>query len=362
MNRVRLKTGHHVSGLISSVRNVKYLALAGSFAAAIIIAVAIGGNQWRSTSSDTPRDDTEPVGVTDLGEGQDTYVEVADEPSIDRSPDPGNSDDSLSDTFIPETGSEPTDDQNAALEFTDRNLELLMSEPDSFSGHFANISGRVYEVVDQSSSDIFIITFKVFTQAIDSDDSRAVVVFQQIRVAGLQNPGIEIEDCLVIEGKVRGGFGVVNSLGNDIRVPLIDASRITKMECIDSALPALKTIELDVPQSLGGITLTAHRVQIAEDHIRIKITAENIEGGDGVYIREKESFATLNGTVHQNISHLPVYGNFRLDSRLSYENPSTGYVFFERLQTSDEGPISFRIIVEKVGISGIAKSTFIFTA
>lgn len=242
--------------------------------------------------------------------------------------------------------------------FTDASFSILASEPDKYANHNVTISGKIYEIVDQSSNSIVLLTYRIFGQADESDDSRAVIMYQRAR---LQSSSIEKGDCIAIEGKVRGGFGEVNSLGQEVLVPLIDSTNVAEMECVNSALPPLETVELDVSQSLGGISLTAHRVQLADDHVRIGITAKNVDGGDSVFIREKESFLTHGGITFQNINHLPVFGNYKLDSSLVAESEAEGYMFFEPIQSYEGGSMVFKMIIEKVGISGNTEYTFIFT-
>ncbi|MCI0557998.1 MAG: hypothetical protein MN733_05845 [Nitrososphaera sp.] len=247
------------------------------------------------------------------------------------------------------------------MEFTDDTFDVLSSDPDKYAGSTATISGKVYDALDQSSNSYIIVTFKILSQAIDSDESRAVIMYQEVKRTKTVNPDIEVDDCIAIEGKVRSGISETNSLGQSIRIPLIDASSIADIECIDSAFPSESTIELGVQQSFGGITLAADRVQLAEDHIRIKITAENTGAGDSVFIREKGSFLVYGDGEFQNISHLTAFMNYRINSEIVSGYPTTGYLFFEPIEEYDAGPLIFKIMVEKVEISGNTKSTFIFT-
>ena len=242
--------------------------------------------------------------------------------------------------------------------FTDDNFELLSANPDDFINSTAEISGRVYELVDQSSSGYFLITYRIYNQAIDSEESRAVAMFQQVRRTGSTPPDVFIDDCILIQGNVRGGIGDSNSLGQPIKIPIIDLNSMKEIECIDSAMPASQTISANLSQSYAGVVLTAEKIQLGDGHLRIKITAQNIDGGDSVIIREKESVADYKGKSYSSLS-LPAFSIYELDPVVPAKSKVTGYLFFEPIEDFAGDPIVFRIVVEKVGIADSEKSTFI---
>ena len=250
-------------------------------------------------------------------------------------------------------GSEPQ------IHFTDGNFALLKSEPDKFVNSTISITGRIHEIIDQSSESQVLITYRIHNQAIDSDESRAAVMYQQLRRTGTIMPEITVDDCISLQGKVRGGIGDTNSLGVPIRIPIVDSSSVTEIECVDSALPAFRTLSSSLTQNYAGIELSAERVQFSDSHVRIKIVAANAEGGDTVYIREKESHAEYQGKLYKNLNHLFIFNAYGLDSILPVESRQSGYLFFDPIRDYTDGPITFRIVIEKVGISESEKSTFI---
>lgn len=257
---------------------------------------------------------------------------------------------------VEQSGDDGSDPQ---IHFTDDNFALLRSEPDRFANSTVAITGRIHEVVDQSTGSQILITYRIHNQAIDSDESRAAVMYQQVRRTGTVLPDIIVDDCISLQGQVRGGIGDTNSLGTPIRIPIVDSNSVTEIECVDSAMPALKTISSNLTQNFAGIELKAERLQFSDGHVRIKILAANADGKDTVYIREKESHAEYQGRLYQNLNHLFMYGSYGLDSILPAESQVGGYLFFEPVEDYTGGPITFRIVIEKVGISESEKSTFI---
>jgi hypothetical protein len=341
-----LKTGSEgVADRVASIVKTRAVILAA--VASIVAVVAV----WASLNIGPDRDSFDDISPGPIvGIGDDTTSTPDDSvptvPVDDEGNDAGPDD-------VPVQPPLPSD-----FEFTDGSFKILASDPDKYANHNVTISGKIYEIVDQSSSSIVLLTYRIFGQAEESDDSRAVVMYQRAR---LQTSNIEKGDCIAVEGKMRGGFGEVNSLGQNVRVPLIDSTNVVEMECINSALPPQETIGIGVSQSLGGISLTAHKVQLADDHVRIGITAKNTDGGDSLFIRERESFLTYGGDTYQNINQLLVFGNYRLDSKLVAESEAEGYMFFEPIQSYEGGSMVFKIIIEKVGISGNTEYSFIFT-
>jgi hypothetical protein len=341
-----LKSGSEgVVGRVASIVRTKPVILAVVASAAAAVAIWAGMTMGQARDS---FDDINPGPITGIG---DSTTSTPDD-QLPTTP----TDDDTDDTDPDDVQVQPP--LPSDFEFTDASFNVLASDPDKYASHNVTISGKIYEVVDQSSSAIVLLTYRIFGQADESDDSRAVIMYQQSR---LQSSSIEKGDCIAVKGKVRGGFGEVNSLGQDVRVPLIDSTNVAEMECVNSALPPLETVNMEVTQSLGGVSLTAHKVQLANDHVRIGITARNTDGGDSVFIREKESFMMYGGNTYQNINNLLVFGNYKLDSSLVAESEAEGYMFFEPIQNYDGGSMVFKIIIEKVGISNNTEYTFIFT-
>jgi len=92
--------------------------------------------------------------------------------------------------------------------------------------------------------------------------------------------------------------------------------------------------------------------------LRIKISAQNIEVGDSVFIREKESQAEYQGKIYPSLI-LPLFSVYKIDSVVPANSEVSGYLFFEPIEGFTGDPIVFRIVVEKAGIVESEKSTFI---
>jgi hypothetical protein len=323
-------------------------------AAACALAIMVGISYW---SGSNPQEFVPSPNVPSAS-GVDSGTVTTDHVPPQSSGDPAEDPETDPDPVIAPNETNNSDPANF-IHFTDDNFRLLSSDPDRFANSTITITGRVYELVDQSSGALTLITYRINNQAIESDESRAAVMFQELRRTGTTAADIIVDDCMAIQGKVRGGIGDTNALGQPIRIPIIDSAMVTEMECVDSSMPALTTVTSDLSQSYAGVVLTVERVQLAEGHLRIKIIAQNAEAGDGVFVREKESTAEYGGVLHKSLNHLQLFGPFKLASHMPAESTHTGYLFFEPVQNYSGGPIVFKIVVEKVGISESEKSTFI---
>ncbi len=323
---------------------------AGALALVIAVIASSGDSQIFQNQADPSNSAAGTSGMIEDTPPADSGNDALPTSSIVPSPTTNSSDNRLVD---------PSNPIPVQVHFTDDNFMLLRSDPEGFANSSASITGKVYEVIDQSSGGYILITFRINNQAIESDESRAAVMFQDVKRVGSLPPSVEVDDCISIEGKVRGAIRETNSFGQTIKIPIIDTSSMQEIECIDSALPALKTLQANLSQTYGGITLVMERIQFADGHLRLKIVAQNVAGGDSVFIREKESLVEYGGNSYRSLSHLPIFGTYKIDSAIPAESETEGYIFFEPVVESAGGQFVFRIVVEKVGISESEKSTFI---
>jgi len=347
------KAGRVRKGKSGTPSKSKVVILGGAAACAIAIAVTatsinFGASQQEFTpGSNLPAASGSNVNSAATGSPSEEPTESTTDPA---NPDPNHS-------GVPSgTGEEVQ--SPVQVQFTDENFELLRSSPNDYVNSTVEISGRVYELVDQSTGGYILITYRIHNQAIDSEESRAVAMFQQVRRTGTIPPDVSVDDCISIQGKVRGGIGDTNSLGQPIEIPIIDLNSVKEVECIDSAMPALQTITANLSQSYAGVVLTAEKVQISDGHLRIKISAQNIEVGDSVFVREKESQAEYHGKIYPSLN-LPLFSVYKIDSVVPANSEVSGYLFFEPIEGFTGDPIVFRIVVEKAGLAESEKSTFI---
>lgn len=325
----------------------------GAVACALVLVAVINSWNYGTLQDGIGGDNTSPVASgTDGDISSSDGVQNESVNDSEAMPPPESSD-------VNESGSVDGSVDPTSIHFTDDNFSILRSDPDAYANSTVAISGRVYEVIDQSAGGYTLVTFRIYNQAIDSDDSRAVVMYQEVRRTSTVPLAIAVEDCIAVNGIVRGGIGDTNSLGQDLRIPVIDSNSIAEMECIDSTMPASTTINSNLTQSYGGITLVAERVQLADGHLRVKIVAKNVEVTDNVFVRERESHAEYLGNVYQNTNNLPAYSPYKLESTIPPQSELTGYLFFEPVPEFSGGTFTFWIVVEKVGISESVKSTFI---
>jgi hypothetical protein len=259
--------------------------------------------------------------------------------------------------FVPPAAENNPPSSSAPSEFDDSTFGILLSDPKKFIGYEATITGQVYDILRLDNSNL---NFRMVNLASASpDNSRVLVGISSANVARTTVSSIQVEDCIIVQGLVRNSVSDRNSLGRTIQVPMIEGFSVSEIECIDSALPAYETIEMSDSQSRYGLSLRAQKVQFADDHVRIKLTAENRDRSS-MFIRDRDSLAAQGGESYMSTTHLPIFSEYRLDSKLTPESLTEGYLFFERINRNDQ-PLAFRIVVEQVGITETVTTTFIFT-
>jgi hypothetical protein len=320
--------------------------------------------QWKSTLSGTPYPAEEDIDTFDQDAAQmqdetdtDVITTTRSEPSQlsgiidDGDPDPETE-------FVPATVENNQPSIVAPSEFDDSNFSILLSDPKKFINYKATITGQVYDISHFDNG----MNFKIFNLASSSPDNSRASVSLEMPNANIDRTtasSIQVEDCIIIQGLVRNVISEKNSLGQSIQVPLVEGSSIGKIDCIDSALPVYSTVEMSDSASQHGLSLTVQKIQFAGDHVRIKLVAEN-SGSASMFIRDRESLAVQDDRSYPSKTHLPIFSEYRLDSKLAPESLTEGYLFFEQIDHDDQ-PITFRIVVEQAGITETARSIFTFT-
>jgi hypothetical protein len=146
-------------------------------------------------------------------------------------------------------------------------------------------------------------------------------------------------------------------LGNSITVPAIDSSNLTEIPCIDSTMPAEKSIQLRTTQSLNGIIVQAEQIQYGNEHTRLQVTVENNAAGSTIYL--KEAYAIQNGTSHSQILSVPKFEVYQIADAIAPGQTAAGYIFFDPLDS--RLPASVKVIIETPAIPGSTDSVFIFS-
>jgi hypothetical protein len=262
-------------------------------------------------------------------------------------------------------------------DFTDDNFGILMADPSMYIGYDVVVTGQISSIsfretpsydTDVSGEISQIRSIEMLRSSDTSDhdlQNRWIVLLSDGSVLNMNSDSgkLRVEDCLKIKGTVQGSSYHRTSLGEVFRVPVIGADSLEGISCIDSVMPALHTIELNLSKTIGDVTLTAKRVQFSEDHTRIELEARNTGIGDKTFLRSKESVALQDGVAYSDISHLPKFAEYRIGSVLLPSTSTTGYLFFEPVAAHGNTPtelVSFNIVVEEVKITEDQKSNFVF--
>lgn len=293
-------------------------------------------------------------------------------PDVENSQSAGNND-----QYSPESSVQSHEITGVLSEFNDDNFGILMSNPSMFIGYDILVTGQISSIsyeddrnlsydTDVGSNAISQIRSIEMVGSSDADIQNPWFVLlhdESVSNIGPDSEQLKVGDCLRVTGEVRSSSYHRTSLGEEVRVPVISAQALERIPCIDSSMPALHTIELDLSNTIGDVTLTAKRVQFSADHTRIELEARNTGINDKTFLRAKESIAIYKGVAYSDISHMPKFAEYRIDSVLLPGTSTTGYLFFEPIVVQEDGfteLISFNITVEESKITEDKRSNFVF--
>lgn len=166
-------------------------------------------------------------------------------------PDPGATDESIA-----ESGET----------FTRENYRRLVSEPNAHKGASVEIVGQVF-MVEQDADASYI---QMFADPEDSEWNTIVVT----------EPGFEVdeEDYLSVQGVVREALEGENAFGGSVSAPIVDAARV---EVVTAAAmhPTVERLRRQ-SETLGGVTITVSKVEVADEQTRVFVKAQNDSGAD----------------------------------------------------------------------------------
>jgi hypothetical protein len=95
------------------------------------------------------------------------------------------------------------------------------------------------------------------------------------------------DDCVGVEGSIKGGDRDPNAFGALLPYPKLNGQKINKISCLDALYPALKTVDLNLSQKVGNVTVTVSKVEFAEKHTRVFITVQNLNTNREVYLSDQ---------------------------------------------------------------------------
>ena len=222
-------------------------------------------------------------------------------------------------------GSESENDKKEYL--SESEIANLFSDPDNYKGKYVKLSGKIFNGPDTADD------YVAYQAWHDVQNSTNDFVF------GMESPeeDFNVDDYVVVDGRITGTFEGTNAFGTTIECPQIDAVSIEKQSYMEAVVPTIKEITPENAVSeQNGISLKVDKIEFAEKETRIYLTETNASS-------DKFSFSvydikiTQNGQqISQDVSSMSSYeGEY---PELSYEilpnATSSGVLVFPAIDSS----------------------------
>lgn len=152
------------------------------------------------------------------------------------------------------------------MSFDNQNFDVLVSDPESWTGAEALFVGQVF-TVERDSDGVYL---QVYADP-KNYEWNTVVLY------GDPNFEVAQDDFVQVEGVVRGSFEGENALGGTVSAPLVDATRVEVVPATAAAAPASRTLRRKVDNQYG-ITLQVKKVEFSDNETRVFVALSNRSG------------------------------------------------------------------------------------
>lgn len=159
---------------------------------------------------------------------------------------------------------EPKKEEKEYLSESD--IANLFSDPDNYKGKYVKLSGKIFNGPDTAEN------YVAYQAWHDIQNSTNDFVF------GMENPeeDFNVDDYVIVDGKITGTFEGENAFGTTIECPQIDAISIEKQSYMEAVVPTIKELTPENAISeQNGISLKVDKVEFAEQETRVYLTESN---------------------------------------------------------------------------------------
>lgn len=144
-------------------------------------------------------------------------------------------------------------------------LEQAYSDPNSYKGKKAKISGKVFGSMEEQNG---VAYFQMWHDAENSQDNTIVIA---------PSNGLKIKegDYVIVDGVITGTFEGQNAFGGSVSAVSIEATNVEKSDYITVVSPTLKTYKVGSSINQHGYVVTVKKIEFAENETRVYLTVKN---------------------------------------------------------------------------------------
>lgn len=160
---------------------------------------------------------------------------------------------------------------------TNSDFSKITANPDNYQNRLGKFSGKITNIDTQGG--MAGITLQLEE---NSYDKLMFVILNNQDASQYVK-----DDCVSVQGSMKGGDRDPNAFGALLPYPKLNGQKINKISCLDALYPALKTVDLNLSQKAGNVTVTVSKVVFAEKHTRVLITVQNLNTDREVYFSDQ---------------------------------------------------------------------------
>ena len=170
---------------------------------------------------------------------------------------------------------------------TNQYFSELANEPERFVGAWAKLSGQIEN--KQVYEEVTGYVFKI--GGAESSQNEAWVQVDNT------SESFSIDDCLILEGYIKGSVELENIYDHTFTVPYFDVKTYTKIDCIEGLYPTIAENNIPQTQQVGEVKITLEKVQLSKEHTRLLFNIDNLSqevfmlGFNEILVQDRNQFS-----------------------------------------------------------------------
>jgi hypothetical protein len=157
-----------------------------------------------------------------------------------------------------------------SISFTNENWGLALSNADEYKGAKCVLTGKVFNLVPAAEG----IAFQMWTNP-DNSEGNTLVVSADSNLLGT----VQKDKYVRVSGFVESSYTYDNVAGGKVTAPKVLAATVDVIGRAEAVAPALKAVQVNVPVTQYGLTITLEKVEMAAGETRAYVKAVNASTG-----------------------------------------------------------------------------------
>ena len=167
-------------------------------------------------------------------------------------------------------------DKRTDIEIDDSNFDLFYSSPESHISKKISITGKIFNTMAPSGDSGGLQIYHLGNQ-----DKDTIISYSLSQIGN----SFSNDECVKIEGSAGPTYQYTNAFGAYRTSPMIFASSIQKIDCLDMVDPKAKIIPIGQSLEKGGIKVTLNKVEFDDKNTRAFLTIENTNDDEDEILR-----------------------------------------------------------------------------